>query len=57
MEQPISKQNDCRIHISKHELESLARCLLPDIEAFFNSPEGKAEFAAWKAAQQENPKT
>ena len=29
----------------------MARCLLPDIIAFCESEEGKAEFAKWKAEQ------
>jgi len=31
------------------ELRSLARAVLPAIEAYFESEEGKREFAAWKA--------
>lgn len=34
-------------NIPKHELEALARCFLPDIQAFFESEEGKK----WKAEQ------
>ena len=30
------------------EIESLARCLLPKIKAYFESPEGQAAFEAWK---------
>lgn len=30
------------------ELRSIARVLLPAIEAYFESDEGKREFAAWK---------
>ena len=37
-------------NISKHELETLARCFLPDIQAFFESDEGKA-YEAWKEEQ------
>lgn len=29
-------------------IDSLARCLLPKLQAYFDSPEGQAEFAAWK---------
>lgn len=34
--------------IPKHELEALARCLLPDIQAYFESEDGKREFAEWQ---------
>lgn len=38
--------NKC--NIPKHELEALARCFLKDIQAFFESEEGKKEFEEWK---------
>jgi len=34
--------------IPEHEIESIARCLLPKIQAYFDSPEGKAAFEQWK---------
>jgi hypothetical protein len=37
--------------ISKHELESLARCFLCDIQAFFESEEGRKEYEKWKIEQ------
>ena len=30
----------------------LCRCLLPDIQAFYESEEGQREFAEWKAKQE-----
>ena len=30
-------------------IDALARCLWPDIQAFFESEEGQKEFAEWKA--------
>ena len=36
----------------KSELESLARCFLPDIQAFFETEEGKKEYDEWKAEQE-----
>ena len=36
-----------------HEIEAIARCILPDILALFESEEGQKEFAAWKAQQAE----
>ena len=35
-----------------HEVEVLARVLLPEIQAFFESEEGQREYAEWKAQQQ-----
>ena len=32
-------------------VDTLARCLLPKIQAYFNSPEGQAEFEEWKRRQ------
>jgi hypothetical protein len=40
-----------------HEVEALARVLLPEIQAFFESEEGQRKYAEWKArhqAEQEN---
>ena len=35
--------------IPQHEIETIARVLLPDILAFSESEEGQREFAEWKA--------
>ena len=32
--------------------EALARALLPEIQAFFESEDGQREYAEWKAKQQ-----
>ena len=37
--------------IPQHEIENIARVLLPDILAFYESEEGQREFAEWKAQQ------
>ena len=37
--------------IPQHEVENIARILLPDILAFYESEEGQREFAAWKASR------
>lgn len=34
--------------IPYHEVEALARVLLPEIQAFFESEEGQREFTEWK---------
>ena len=33
--------------IPQHEINALARCLLPEIQKFFASPEGQKEFEEW----------
>ena len=38
-----------RSSIPKHELEILARDFLPQIQAFFESEEGRKEYEEWKA--------
>ena len=37
--------------IPQHEIENIARILLPDILAFYESEEGRREFAEWQAAR------
>ena len=46
------KINDYGTGIPYHEVEALARVLLPEIQAFFESEEGQRESAEWKAHQQ-----
>lgn len=53
------KPNDHGTGIPLHEVEALARILLPQIQAFFESEEGQKEFAEWKkkrAIEQEESK-
>ena len=38
--------------IPQHEIENIARILLPDILAYYESEEGQQEFAEWKAARE-----
>ena len=37
--------------IPQHKIENIARILLPDILAYYESEEGQREFAEWKAAR------
>ena len=37
--------------IPEHIRKEIARCLLPDIVAYFESEQGQREFAEWKAGQ------
>lgn len=45
-----------RTNIPQYQVEAIARCLLPDILAFFESEEGQREFAQWKKEQEEKEK-
>lgn len=38
-------------NIPEYEIEAIARCLMPDILAFYNSEEGQKEFSEWKEQQ------
>lgn len=38
--------------IPQHEIETIARCIMPDILSFFESEEGQREFAEWKKQQE-----
>lgn len=46
------KINDYGTGIPYHEVEALARILLPEIQAFFESEEGQREYAEWKAQRE-----
>ena len=48
---PRKKKPINNSYLPDHEIEAIARCILPDILAFFESEEGQKEFAAWKARQ------
>ena len=39
-------------NIPQYKIEAIARCLIPDILAFYESEEGQREFAEWKEQQQ-----
>ena len=39
-------------NIPQYKIEAIARCLMPDILAFYESEEGQREFAEWKRQQQ-----
>ena len=44
-------------NIPQHEIEKIARCILPDIAAFYESEEGQKELAEWKKQREQEPKT
>ena len=39
--------------IPQYEIEKIARCILPDILADYDSEEGQRELAAWKAQREQ----
>ena len=40
-----------KTNIPEHAIETFARCVLPDIQAFYASEQGQREFAEWQAEQ------
>ena len=42
--------------IPQHQIEAIARCILPDILAFYESIEGQREFEEWKSQRQAEQK-
>ena len=38
--------------IPQHEIEHIARCILPDILAYYESKEGQREFREWQAQRE-----
>jgi len=53
----LAKKKDYGTGIPEHEIESLARALLPAMQAFFESAEGRREFEEWKRKQAEEKET
>ena len=47
----MANSEENKIGITKHEIETLARSLFPEIYKFFQSDEGRREFEEWKAQQ------
>ena len=46
------QKNGCYLaNVPDHEIEALARCLLPEIQKYFESEEGQREFREWKQKQ------
>ena len=39
-------------NIPQYKIEAIARCIMPDILAFYESEDGQKEFAEWKAQQE-----
>lgn len=45
------RTDDGQMVVPDFVIDTLARCLLPQLQAYFASPEGQAEFEAWKQSQ------
>lgn len=39
-------------NIPQYKIEAIARCIMPDILAFYESEDGQKEFAEWKAQRE-----
>ena len=52
----VLRDNHGECEIPDDLIKEIARCLVPDIIAFFESEEAKREFEAWKLAQEKNAK-
>jgi hypothetical protein len=48
----IQKQGEPIIKIPDNDIEALARILLPEVQKFYESEEGKRLFADWKAKRE-----
>ena len=49
----MSRRKKNNTGIPDFEIDSLARALLPAIQAYFETEEGQKEFAAWQAERQQ----
>lgn len=49
----MSRRKKNTTGIPDFEIDSLARALLPAIQAYFETEEGKKEFAVWQAERQQ----
>ena len=52
----LLRDNSGECEIPDDLIKEIARCLVPDIIAFFETEEAKREFEAWKLAQEKNAK-
>lgn len=47
-----SPENGADMKVPDFVIDTMARCLLPQIQAFYASPEGQAAFEAWKSQKE-----
>lgn len=50
----MSRRKKNTTGIPDFEIDSLARALLPAIQAYFETEEGQREFVAWQAERQQS---
>lgn len=50
----LLKEKHGKCDIPDEVIKEIARCLVPDIIAFFETEEAKREFEAWKLEQEKN---
>lgn len=55
-EKPSIDFNRENVHLEKHQIEYLARALLPDILQTFEDPKVQEEFLEWQKTRPEEPK-
>ncbi len=41
------------LNLSKEDLQSLVRCFLPDIQAYFKSEEGRKAYEEWENSKKQ----
>ena len=51
----LLSSNNGECDIPDEVIKEIARCLVPDIIAFFETEEAKREFEVWKLEQSSNP--
>ena len=52
----MANSKDKDFGIPQQSIESLARCLFPEIQEYFKSEEGQREFEKWKVQQAQSGK-
>lgn len=55
-EKPSKDFNRENIHLEKHQIEHIARTILPDILEAFEDPKVQEEFLEWQKTRPEEPK-
>jgi len=51
---PDGKTRKKQSWLPASDVDALARCLLPSIEAYFGTEEGQREYAAWLVSKQDD---
>lgn len=48
------RADDGEMVVPDFVIDTLARCLLPQVQAFYDNPEGQMAFESWKQSQKRN---